>query len=115
MAETTAEGQTPFDRFNEALRNLDEEIQDVRERFDRGRERVETEVRQRADRVREELRNSDVFRRVEQLRKDVEEQLQRSREQVYNAVGLATKAEVEKLNRKLNQLSRKLNELTKEV
>ncbi len=115
MAETVAERQTGFDRFNEALRNLDEEIQDVRERFERGRERVGTEVRQRADRVRSEVRNSEAFRRADQLRRDVEGQLERSREQLYNAFGLATKADVEKLNRKLNQLSRKLNELVKDA
>ena len=37
MAETQANG---FDRFNEALRSLDDQFQDIRDRFDDGRKRV---------------------------------------------------------------------------
>lgn len=114
MAESVAESQSGIDRFNETLRSLDEEIQELRERVDRGRQRVETEVRKRADQVRTDIQASDVYRRVEQLRKDLEDQLQRGRSQIYDAVGIATKADVEKLNRKLNQLSRKLSDLAKE-
>ncbi len=113
MAEAAAERRNGFDRFNETLRNLDEEIQEFRERLDRGRKRVEGEFRKRADRVRTELRKSEVFRRAEQLRKDLEDQLGRGRAQIYGVFGLASKADIERLNRKINQLNRRLNELAK--
>ena len=114
MPQAAAERRNGFDRFNEALRNLDEEIQDLRERVERGRKRLEGEIRNRTDRVRTELRKNEVFRRAEQLRKDVEDQLERGRAQIYEVFGLATKADVERLNRKLNQISRRISEITKE-
>ncbi len=114
MAEAAAERRNGFDRFNETLRNLDEEIQDLRGRLEKGRKRFEGEVRKRADRVRTELRKSEVYRRAEQLRKDVEEQIDRGRAQVYDVFGLATKSEVDRLSRKVSQLQRKLNELAKD-
>jgi uncharacterized protein YukE len=115
VPESTAERWNGFDRFNEALRNLDEEIQDVRERFEQRRERISSELRKRADQVRSEVRKSDLFRRADQLRKDVEHQIERGRAQIYESVGLATKEDVERLNRKLNQIARKLNEISKET
>ena len=114
MTESAAERRNGFDRFNEALRNLDDQFQDFRDRVGRGRRRAEGEIRKRAERVRTELRKSEVFRRAEQLRKDVEEQIERGRSQIYGAFGLATKADVERLSRKVNQLTRRLNDLSKE-
>jgi uncharacterized protein YukE len=114
MAESTAERRNGFDRFNEALRNLDEEIQEVRERFEQRRERIGSDLRNRADRVREEIQSSELYRRADKLRRDVEHQFDRGRQQVYETFGLATKADVDRLNRKLNQIARKLNEITKE-
>jgi predicted nucleic acid-binding Zn-ribbon protein len=114
MAETATTRRNGFDRFNEALRNLDEEIQEFRHRVDRNRKRLEREVRKRADKVRTELRKSDVFKRADKLRKDVEDQIDRGRSQVYGVFGIASKSDVDRLNRKLNQLSRKLSDITKE-
>jgi polyhydroxyalkanoate synthesis regulator phasin len=114
MAEAAAERQSGFDRFNETLRNLDEDIQDFRERLEKGRTRLETQLRKRAERVRTELRKSEVYRRAEQLRKDVEDQVGRGRAQIYDVFGLATKADIDRLTRKVNQLNRRLNELAKE-
>lgn len=114
MAESASTRGNGFDRFNEALRNLDEEIQDLRARVDRSRKRLEGEIRKRAHRVRTEIEKSDLYRRAERLRKDVGDQIERGRSQVYDVFGLASKADVERLNRKVNQISRRLAEITKE-
>ena len=45
---------------------------------------------------------------------EVEEQVDKARASLYDVFGLASKSDVDKLNRKLNQISRKLNELAKE-
>ncbi len=111
MSSTQASG---FDRFNETLRNLDHQLQDLRGRFDTRRKRFESKVRKQADRVQTDLRKSTVYKRAEQARKDIEGTLERTRSTIFEAVGLATKADVEKLNRKLNVVARKLSELTKE-
>ncbi len=111
-----AEAQTSgFERFNDALRGLDDQLQELRERFDEQRKKVEGELRKRTDRVREELRGSDVLQRAEQVRKDIGGRVERGREQIYDAFGLASKAEVQRINRKLNTIVKKVNELAKEV
>jgi methyl-accepting chemotaxis protein len=104
-----------FDRFNDALRNLDDQIQDLRDRFDERRKKVEKRVEDLRDDVERQLRKSPLYRRAERIRKDIEEQVETTREQVYDVFGIASRAQVEKLNRKLNTISRKLNELAKET
>jgi len=111
MAQTRASG---FDRFNETLRSLDDQLQELRDRFDTRRKKVETELRKRRERIEEDLRESSVFQRADTVRKDVGERVERGRDQLYGVFGLASKAEVQKLNRKLNSISKKVNELAKE-
>ncbi len=115
MTQPAAARRNGFDRFNDALRNLDEEIQDVRERFEQRRERFGSELRERADRVRNELQKSDVYQKADKLRKNVEGQIERGRSQIFEAIGLATKTDVDRINKRLNTISRKLNELAKEI
>ncbi len=57
MAEARTSG---FERFNDALRGLDDQLQDLRERFDEQRKKVGGELRKRRDQVREDLRGSGV-------------------------------------------------------
>ena len=111
MAELRESG---FERFNDALRGLDDQLQDLRDRFDTRRRKVEKELGKRRDRVRNELRGTSVFQRAEKVRKDIEDRVERGREQIYDVIGLASKAEIQRLNRKLNTVTKKVNELAKE-
>ena len=111
MADTEV---SSFDRFNDALNSLDEQFQDLRERLDDRRKKVEKDLRDRADRIQTDLRKTAVYQRAEQTMKDLEGTVQKTRTQVYDAVGLASKADVDRLNRKLNTISKKVNELLKE-
>ena len=112
MAEARTSG---FERFNDALRGLDDQLQDLRERFDEQRKKVEGELRKRREQVREDVRGSSVFQRAEQVRKDIEDRVERGRDQIYDAFGLASKAEVQRISRKLNTITKKVNEIAKEV
>ena len=103
-----------FDRFNDALRGLDDQVQELRDRFDDQRRKVEDEFRKRSGGLQTRLRKSPLYRRAKQIREEVEEQVERSRSQVYSLIGLVSRSELEKIDRKLNTLSRKLNELVKE-
>jgi len=106
---------TGFDRFNDALRSLDDQIQDLREQFDDRRKGIEKEVRQRADDVQSQLKKNPLYKRAERARKDWEEQIDKARSSVYDVFGLATKSDIDKLNKKLNTISRKLTDLAKEA
>ncbi len=103
-----------FDRFNDALRGLDDQVQELRDRFDDQRRKVEDEFRKRSDDIQSRLRKTPFYKRARRVREEVEEQVERSRAQVYELIGLASRSELEKIDRKLNTLSRKLNELVKE-
>jgi len=112
MAEAQSTG---VDRFNEALRNLDDQLQDLRERFDDRRKNVGKEFRERTDRWTEDVRGTRVFQRAEQAYKDVEGSVDKARQQVLDVFGLATKSDLDKLARKVNTLNKKVNELLKET
>ena len=112
MAEASTNG---FDRFNEALRSLDTQVQDMRDRFDEGRRDLEKRATKIRKNVETQLRKSPLYRRAERVRRDVEEQIESTRDQVYDVFGIASKADVDRLNRKLNTISKKLNELAKDA
>ena len=111
MAETQVSG---FDRFNDALRSLDDQLQDLRERFDERRKELTDDIRKRRDDAQTRLRKTEIFKRAEQARRGIEDRADRTLSQILDAFGLASKSEVEKLSRKLNTISKKLNELVKE-
>ena len=109
MAETTPNA---FDRFNDTLRNLDDQIQELRERVEENGRQFRDDFRKRAEKVETQLRKSPLYRRAEQTRKDFESQVGKTRDQVYDTFGIASKAEIQKLSKKLNAISKKLNELS---
>src|SRR5215831_248124 len=109
MAQSRATG---FDRFNDALKSLDEQLQDLRERFDHQRQRVEREVRKRANQVQERIQDSDLYKRATQARKDIESRVDETRSQIYDVFGIASKSEVEKLHKRLNKISKQITDLS---
>ena len=107
-------GNSGFERLNDAFRNLDDQLQELRERFDDQLRRVENSWKERRGEIGAQVRKTALFRRGERVRKDFEEQVDRRRSSLYDAFGLASKSEIQKLSRKLNTLSKKLNELASE-
>ena len=112
MAEAELSG---FDRFNETLRSLDDQLQDLRDRFDDRRRKLEGQVRKRADQIQKDLRKSTVYQRADQARKDLEGTIEKTRSQVFDAFGLATKDDIARLNRKLTTISKKISELSRDA
>ena len=104
---------SPFERMNDALRGLDDQIHDLREQFEDRRRDLEEDLRRRAEDVQSQIKRSTLFKRAERTRKDLEDRAEELRDGLFNALGLATKADVVKLQKKLNSVSRKLNELAK--
>lgn len=103
---------TGFDRVNDALKSLDEQLQDLRERFDHQRQRVEREVRKRATQLQERIQDSEIYKRADQARKDIETRVDETRSQIYDVFGIASKSEVEKLHKRLNKISKQIHDLS---
>ncbi len=103
-----------FDRFNDALRNLDDQLQDLRDRFDDQVKKFESEAGKQIEKIETQVKESSLYKRSEQVARDIEKQFDRGLSQVYDVIGIASKSEIERINRKLNSISKKLNELAKE-
>jgi hypothetical protein len=104
-----------FERFNDALREIDTQLGELRERLDRGRRGVESRMRDALEDGLRELRRTPVYRRTNQARKDLEAQLEQGRERIYGALGIASKDDVARIERRISTLSRKINELARDV
>jgi hypothetical protein len=109
VAQTRSSG---FDRFNDALKSLDEQLQDLRERFEDQRKKLEKEVRKRAEKLTTRLQETDLYKRAESATKDLGERVETGRSQIYDVFGIASKHEIEKLNKRLNKISKQLTELS---
>lgn len=109
MAQTRSSG---FDRFNDALKSLDEQLQDLRERFDHQRRKLERDVRKRAEKLQTRVQETDLYKRAEGARKDLEHRVDSTRSQIYDVFGIASKHEIEKLTRRMNKISKQLTELS---
>ena len=99
-------------RFNDALKSLDEQLQDLRERFDHQRQRVEREVRKRTTQLQERLQDSELYKRAEQGYKDIGSRVDETRSQIYDVFGIASKSEIEKLHKRLNKISKQIHDLS---
>jgi polyhydroxyalkanoate synthesis regulator phasin len=61
----------------------------------------------------EKVREGDLLRRVQELRKDVEQRLEGGMDRLLELFGVATAEELEKLTKRLDTLTSRVNELMK--
>jgi hypothetical protein len=122
MAEQTSFVREGFGRVSSAFERLDEEFQRVqreiqkrRKTFERqlasGRRDIERRTRRQVQRLRTELRRLPLARRVERLRAGAERAFDRGVDTFLGALQIASKNDLERIDRKLGQMSRKLKEI----
>jgi len=122
-------GRSTLDRLADAIRSLDDQLEDARGRFDARikevQERVEktwkdgaqrardarTELENRREQLQKSLEEAPIFRHVQETARRIEEQLAEVRSQVLTRLGLVSKSELEKLSTKLEELAQRLGEL----
>jgi hypothetical protein len=115
QAQSVEEG---IDRFREIFGSFESEFERVQKdlkarrkllekRFDAGRKDVE----KRARKVRKELRKNPTFKRLDNLRRDAAHQIEQRAEGLLSALQIASKSDVQRIDRKLTQLTRKLKQL----
>jgi polyhydroxyalkanoate synthesis regulator phasin len=76
-----------------------------------GKKRLEELVGK--NQILERVRDAELVQRVHQLRSEVEERLEGGMDRLLDAFGVATKAEIEKLSKRIDGLSTRLGELSK--
>ena len=121
--------QEGIDRFREVFGSVESELERVQKdlrarrrllekRFDAGRKDIEKRLDagrkdfgKRARKARRELRKNPAFKRLDNLRRVATRQLEQGAESLLSALQIASRSDVERIDRKLNQLGRKLKEL----
>jgi len=117
------------DRVQDVLKSADKEFQRIQRRVQTRRRtierRLETQrksleksfekqaksIEKTAQKQFKQLRKNDLVKRAETFGKDVQAQLESGLESFLGAFQVATKADVQRIDRKLNRINRKLKEL----
>jgi hypothetical protein len=113
---------TAFERLPDELQRVQREIQKRRRTFERqlagGRRdlgkrtrEIEKRTRRQVQHVRSELGRLPLTRRIEQLRGEAERVAVRGVDLVLGALQIASKQDLDRIDRKLVQVSRKLREM----
>jgi len=118
MAQTQSLVDQGVDRFQDALKSVDKELQriqrEVRSRrrtFERSLEARRKNLEKQAQKQIKALRENDLVKRVETLGSDVQEQIGSRVESVLSIFQIASKADIERVDRKIERISKKLKEL----
>ncbi|MDH3212141.1 MAG: hypothetical protein OEM05_06625 [Myxococcales bacterium] len=122
MAEQTNLVQEGVDRFNAAFESLGDEVGRVQKRMqarrksiekqlNERRKRIEKQTRKRVNRIESEIRKNSLVKRVQELRDDAVRQLESGVDSIVDALPIATKGDLKRVERKLSQISRRLKDL----
>lgn len=114
-------GRNPVEN---ALSNLEKELgkvrkqietrtRDIEKRLAKGRKQIETRSRKQLRSIANEVRKNPVVKRAEALRKDAEKQIETSVDGFLGFFQIASKSDVDDIDRKLKSLNRKLSSLEK--
>ena len=65
----------------------------------------------RARKVRADIRRSSTMKQIERWRKDATKQLEQGVDSILGALNIASKSDVQRIDRKISQLNRKMKEI----
>lgn len=119
MAEQQSRSEARESRINEAVQFVDDEFQRVQKQlrarrrslereFATRRRTVERRTRKELKRIQSELKKNPIVMRAESVRKDVSKQVESSVDALLGMIQVASRADVQRINRKLNTLNRRL-------
>lgn len=129
MAEQESVVQEGIDRFRGAFGSIEEGVERVQKdlrarrrriekRVDAGRKDIEKrfeagrkDIDKRARKLRKDLRKDPRFKQLESWGRDATRQLEQGFDSVLNVLQIASKNDVQRIDRKLSQINRKLKEL----
>jgi gas vesicle protein len=118
MAETQSLVDQGVDRFQDALKSVDKELQrlqrEVRSRrktLERSFEARRKNLEKQAQKQIRALRENDLVKRVETLGSDVQQQIGSRVESVLSIFQIASKGDIERVDRKIERITKKLKEL----
>jgi hypothetical protein len=122
MTEQTSFVNEGMDRVTSVFRSIDGELRRVqkqlqsrRKTFEKqlasGRRDIERQTRKQVKRLQTEFRKNPLVKRAQTLRSNATQQIDSVVDRVLGALQIATKNDLERIDRKLTVLARKLKEL----
>jgi hypothetical protein len=104
-----------FRSLDGELRRVQKQLQARRRSFEKqlasGRRDIEKQTRKQLKRLQGELRKNPLIKRAQTLRGEATSQIDSAVERVLGALQIATKNDLDRIDRKLSVLTRKLKEL----
>ncbi len=119
MAENESLHEARESRINEAVQFFDDEFQRVQKElsarrksfekeFATKRKTVEKRTRKELKRFQSELKQNPILKRADAVRKDVTKQVEARMDALLRLMQVASKSDVQRINKKLTTLSRRL-------
>jgi predicted translin family RNA/ssDNA-binding protein len=113
-----------IDRFQSTIKDFDREVQRARREIGKRRRGIEKELKSRRQtlerraekqirKLRSELRRYPAFKRAEAIQSDTRKRVEEGIGQIVDLIPVASRNEVETLERKIARLSRRVRELEK--
>ena len=110
--------QDGVDRLREAVGSIEDEFERVQKDLRKRRRSLERQVNtgrrdleRRAKRFQRDLSRNDTVKQVENLRKRAGQQLEQSIDGVLSLLQIASKSDVQRIDRKISQLNKRLREI----
>ena len=110
--------QQGVDRFRDAVGSLEDEFQRVQKQVRARRKKLEKslesrrkDIEKRTRKLRRDIERSEPVKRLEALRRDAGKQLEQGVVDVLGALQIASKHDVQRIDRKISQLNKKLKEM----
>ena len=124
MSEQTNFVQDGVDRVRGAFENLDDEFQRVQKQIQNRRKTIEKRIagqrkdfekrtRKEVKRIQTEVRKNPVVKRAESIADDASRQLEQGVDRILAAFQIASRSDLDKIDRKLGKINRKLREIEK--
>jgi phage-related minor tail protein len=119
MAEHETLSEARESRINEAVQFIDDEFQRIQEELSARRKSIEKEfaskrktvekrTRKELKRIQSELKKNPLVKRADSVRKDVTKQVETRVDSLLGLIQVASKSDVQRLNKKLTTLNRRL-------
>jgi uncharacterized protein YukE len=124
MAQQAGLVKEGVERINDALHSIDDEFQrvqkelktrrqSVEKQLNRKRKNVERRTRKELNRLQSELKKSPLVKRAKSLQKDLTKEVEAGVDSFLGLIRVASKADVERIDKKLATLNRHLKEIEK--
>jgi uncharacterized protein YukE len=124
MADQVSLVQEGVDRLNDAFHSIDDEFQRVQKelntrrraakrQLNSKRKSVEKRTRNELNRLQSELNKSPFVKRAKTIQKDLTKELESSVDSFLGLIRVASKSDVERIDKKLATLNRHLKEIEK--